>query len=145
MSVRFDNLAQMPMSLQQKAMPVIDEIRRKQVAEVMREQERQASKLVVLGIPFATEQAAARCWDLLHAERNGVIFDLRIHYKVSLEGAYITPKGEKVPEKYLVADFTYKTEPANDAQVTMEIMASRRISQMDIQHLRKMGYIIRRI
>lgn len=145
MSVRFDNPAQMPMNLQQKVMPVIDDIRRRQVAAVMREQEKEASKLVVMGIPFATEQAAARCWDLLHAERNSVIFDLRIHYKVSLEGSYIKPNGDKVPEKYLVADFTYKTDPADDAQVTMEIMANRRIAPMDIHRLHQMGYIIRRI
>lgn len=145
MSVRFDNLTQMPMSLQQKAVPVIDEIRRKQVAAVLREQATEADKRTVLGIRFATEQKAARCRQLLCAESNGVIFDLRINYRVSLQGEYITSKGEAMPERSLVADFTYKTEPADDAQVTMEIMASRRISRMDICHLRKMGYIVRRI
>lgn len=145
MSVRYDNPAQMPMNLQQKVLPVIDEIRRKQVAAVMRQQETEADKRIVLGMEFETEAAAHRCRVLLDAESNGVICDLRIWHRVPLETAHFTSKGEKVTAEFFKADFTYRLKDRPEAPTELEIMADRKISLVDIRRLRKLGYTVREV
>ncbi len=143
--LRYEGIAQMPMNIQQRVVPVIDDIRRRQVAAVMRKKEAESEKRTVLGMQFKTEAAANRCRMLLDAENKGVICDLRIWHRIPMENAHFTSEGKKVPAEFFLADFTYRLKDHPDAPVELEIMAERMISLMDIQRLRKMGYTVREV
>lgn len=67
-------------------------------------------KIVVNGIPFDSKKEARRYEILLHAQKLGVISDLRLQHEFTLQEAYTSPEGERIRAIRYRADFTYKVQ-----------------------------------
>ena len=67
-------------------------------------------KIVINGIRFDSKKEGRRYLQLLDAQREGVISDLRLQQDFTLQEAYTTPEGERIRAIRYQADFTYKIQ-----------------------------------
>lgn len=115
--LRFDSPADMPPGLRSKyeAQQVAGKILPKPaqavpVAGPEKESKYHNVKVVVNGIRFDSQKESRRYLQLLDAQREGVVSDLRLQQDFTLQEAYTTPEGKRIRAIRYQADFTYRIQ-----------------------------------
>lgn len=115
--LRYESMADMPPGLRARyaAQQVAGQVLAKSaqavpVAAPEKESKYHNVKIVINGIRFDSKKEGRRYLQLLDAQREGVISNLRLQQDFTLQEAYTTPEGERVRAIRYQADFTYKIQ-----------------------------------
>lgn len=115
--LRYESMADMPPGLRARyaAQQVAGQVLAKPVqavpvADPEKESKYHNVKIVINGIRFDSKKEGRRYLQLLDAQREGVISDLRLQQDFTLQEAYTTPEGERIRAIRYQADFTYKIQ-----------------------------------
>ena len=113
--LRYDSIAQMPERIRQQvagklvaAQTVVVSPKTQGVAAGTQKTPKfKNKKTLVNGIAFDSQKEARRYEILMDAVREGVIADLRLQQDFTLQEAFTTPEGKRIPAIRYKADFTY--------------------------------------
>lgn len=117
----------------------------KQMAEE-RKEARHASKYgnqitTVNGIQFDSQKEADRYQQLITLLKAGKITRLKLQHSFTLQGAFITPDGEKIRAITYIADFTYYDE--NGAFIVEDVKGYKTRTYKDkYKRMAELGYHI---
>lgn len=100
MGFRVDSIADLPAKIQQQAAGLI-------IAQKQKRSKYGNTKTTVNGITFDSQKEARRYAELLTAQRQGYIYDLKLQHDFTLQEAYTTCTGQRIRAVRYRADFTY--------------------------------------
>jgi len=88
--------------------------------------------VTVAGIRFASKKEACRYLELMDAQREGLISNLRLQQDFTLQEAYTTDKGQRIRAIRYQADFVYRIEWAGEFMPTSGVFR-------DLTYWRRLG------